>query len=77
MKPTARLKHETVKVRDIIEDYRGGRVVIPEFQREYVWQKNKARPRADFDQVSDTCERAFSGVNRCFTAPRHNAASVE
>jgi len=36
------LKHETIKIRQLITDYRGGHIVIPEFQREYVWQKNKA-----------------------------------
>nr|WP_249790313.1 DUF262 domain-containing protein [Bradyrhizobium yuanmingense] len=33
---------KTLKVRDIIEDYRSGRLVIPEFQREYVWKKSRA-----------------------------------
>lgn len=33
---------QTLKVRDIIEDYRSGRLVIPEFQREYVWKKSRA-----------------------------------
>lgn len=36
------LKHETVKVKQIISDYGAGRVVVPEFQRDYVWRKNKA-----------------------------------
>ena len=37
-----RLKHETVKVRDLIQDHHNGRLVIPEFQRAYVWRKGKA-----------------------------------
>jgi len=36
------LEHPTVKVRQLVDDYRAGRIVIPEFQREYVWQKRKA-----------------------------------
>jgi len=37
-----RLEHQTVKVKQLIDDYRLGRLVIPEFQREYVWKKSKA-----------------------------------
>src|SRR6266566_8880310 len=37
-----RLEHQTFKVKQLVEDYRGGRVVIPEFQREYVWRRSKA-----------------------------------
>lgn len=37
-----RLEHQTFKVSQLVEDYRAGRIVIPEFQREYVWQKSKA-----------------------------------
>ena len=33
-----RLEHQTFKVRQLVEDYRAGRIVIPEFQREYVWR---------------------------------------
>ncbi len=39
---TPRLEHQTVKVRDLVNDYRSGRLVIPEFQRDYVWRKSKA-----------------------------------
>ena len=38
----ASLDIRTLKIRQIIEDYRGGRLVVPEFQREYVWKKSKA-----------------------------------
>lgn len=38
----ASLDIRTLKVRQIIDDYRGGRLVIPEFQREYVWKKSRA-----------------------------------
>ena len=37
-----RLEHQTVKIRQLVEDYRLGRIVIPEFQREYVWKPGKA-----------------------------------
>lgn len=36
------LKLENIKVRQLIADYRAGNIVIPEFQREYVWRKSKA-----------------------------------
>jgi hypothetical protein len=37
-----RLEHQTFKVSELVEDYRQGRIVIPEFQREYVWRPSKA-----------------------------------
>lgn len=37
-----RLQHGTLKIRDLIEEDRAGRIVIPEFQREYVWKPSKA-----------------------------------
>jgi Protein of unknown function DUF262 len=40
--PEPRLEHQNVKVRQLIDDYRSGRMVIPEFQRDYVWKKSKA-----------------------------------
>ena len=36
------LKNDTVKVGQLVADYRAGRIVIPEFQRDYVWRKNRA-----------------------------------
>jgi hypothetical protein len=36
------LKHETMKVRAIIQDFRDGRLLVPEFQRDYVWAKSRA-----------------------------------
>jgi hypothetical protein len=36
------LKLDSIKVRQLIEDYRAGHIVIPEFQREYVWKTSKA-----------------------------------
>jgi hypothetical protein len=42
MSTEARLEHQNIKVKQLVEDYRSGRVVIPEFQREYVWKKSKA-----------------------------------
>ena len=43
----SRLEHQTLKVRQLIDDYRAGRMVIPEFQREYVWQPVKAAKLID------------------------------
>ena len=40
--PEPRLEHQNVKIRQLIEDYRLGRMVIPEFQREYVWRRSRA-----------------------------------
>jgi hypothetical protein len=37
-----RLEHQTLKIKELVEDYRTGRIVIPEFQREYVWRTSKA-----------------------------------
>ncbi len=37
-----RLKHQTAKVRELIDDYRAGRIVVPEFQRDYVWKPGRA-----------------------------------
>lgn len=37
-----RLEHQTYKIKQLVEDYRSGRIVIPEFQREYVWRPGKA-----------------------------------
>jgi hypothetical protein len=36
------LHHRTYKISQLIEDYRCGRLVIPEFQRDYVWKPIKA-----------------------------------
>lgn len=40
--PEPRLENSAIKIRQLIEDYRAGRIVIPEFQREYVWKKSQA-----------------------------------
>ena len=37
-----RLEIQNLKVRQLVEDYRGGRLVVPEFQREYVWKPSRA-----------------------------------
>ena len=42
-----RLEHQPIKVRNLIDDYRAGHIVIPEFQREYVWQPAKAAKLID------------------------------
>ncbi len=38
----ARLEIQQIKIRQIVEDYRTGRLVVPEFQREYVWKPSRA-----------------------------------
>jgi hypothetical protein len=38
----ARLEIHRLPVRQVVEDYRGGRLVVPEFQREYVWKPKRA-----------------------------------
>ena len=35
---------DRMKIKTIIEDFREGRLVIPEFQRAYVWKKKIALP---------------------------------
>jgi hypothetical protein len=37
-----RLEHQNEKVKHLIDAYRSGRIVIPEFQRDEVWKKSKA-----------------------------------
>jgi hypothetical protein len=39
---TPTLKNERVSVGRLVAEYRAGRIVIPEFQRDYVWRKNRA-----------------------------------
>lgn len=36
------LKNETYSIADLIDNYRAGRIAVPEFQRGYVWKPNKA-----------------------------------
>jgi len=43
----ARLENRNVKVRDLVDDYRSGKLVIPEFQREYVWKPSRAPKLVD------------------------------
>ena len=42
-----RLEHQIFKVRQLIDDYRAGLIVIPEFQRDYVWKPVKAAKLID------------------------------
>ncbi|MBK7832647.1 MAG: DUF262 domain-containing protein [Gemmatimonadetes bacterium] len=37
-----RLDIDRLKVKDLVESYRTGKLVIPEFQREYVWKPSRA-----------------------------------
>jgi hypothetical protein len=39
---TSRLEIQQLKIRQIVDEYRGGRLVVPEFQREYVWKHSRA-----------------------------------
>ena len=50
--PEPRLEHQTMKIRQLIDDYRYGRIVIPEFQREYVWKPGKAPKLIDLLTIS-------------------------
>ena len=45
--PESRLVHTPLKIGQLIQDYRSGKIVIPEFQREYVWKKSKASRLVD------------------------------
>ncbi|MGQ0580787.1 MAG: GmrSD restriction endonuclease domain-containing protein [Reyranella sp.] len=38
----ARLDIQRIKIRQVVDDYRSGRLVVPEFQREYVWKPSRA-----------------------------------
>jgi hypothetical protein len=38
----ARLDLKAIKIRQLIDEYRSGKIVIPEFQRDYVWKPSKA-----------------------------------
>ena len=37
-----RLEVKTLKIRQLIDDYRAARIAVPEFQREYVWNLSDA-----------------------------------
>jgi hypothetical protein len=39
---SSRLEIQTTKIRQLVDDYRTGRLVVPEFQREYVWKPSRA-----------------------------------
>ncbi len=51
--PEASLQPHTVKVKQLVTDYRSGKIVIPEFQREYVWKRSRA------PQLIDSLYRGF------------------
>lgn len=57
--PEPRLELQTIKVKQLVADYRTGRIVIPELQREYVWKKSRA------PQLIDSLYRA-SQYPRCY-----------
>ena len=37
-----RLEHQNVKIRQLIDDYRSGRIVIPKLQQEILWKPGMA-----------------------------------
>lgn len=41
------LRNETRAIRELIEDFLEGRLVVPEFQRDYVWKPSKAPKLVD------------------------------
>ena len=41
------LRNENRRVREIVEDFRHGRMAVPEFQRDYVWKPSKAPKLVD------------------------------
>lgn len=41
------LRYEQIPVRAVIKDYREGRLVVPEFQREYIWPAGRAAKLLD------------------------------
>ena len=41
------LELRTIKVKQLVDEYRSGRIVIPEFQREYVWKPSRAPKLVD------------------------------
>lgn len=41
------LEHPAIKIAKLIDDYRSGRIVIPEFQRDYVWKPSRAAKLID------------------------------
>ncbi|MDR3233173.1 MAG: DUF262 domain-containing protein [Planctomycetaceae bacterium] len=45
--PTKRLKIDRVKVSELVEQFKQGRLTIPEFQRGYVWKPGKAPKLVD------------------------------
>ena len=42
MNTEPRLEHQQFKIMQLVQDFREGRIAIPEFQREYVWRRSKA-----------------------------------
>jgi hypothetical protein len=41
------LENKPLKVRELVQSYRDGKIVIPEFQRDYVWKPNRAPKLVD------------------------------
>ena len=46
-KMMSQLKHEQRSIREIVNDFRKGHLVVPEFQRDYVWKPSKAPKLVD------------------------------
>lgn len=47
MVANGRLENHYIKIRQLVDDYRSGRLVIPEFQRQYVWKPSRAPKLVD------------------------------
>ena len=41
------LRHQIIKIKQLVDDYRSSRIVIPELQRDYVWKPNRAPHLSD------------------------------
>src|SRR5579884_1503894 len=71
------LKHEPVKIRQIIEQFSSGQLAIPEFQRGYVWKPAKAAKLLDslYQRFPVSCllawESAYGVEHRDGPRPRH------
>jgi uncharacterized protein with ParB-like and HNH nuclease domain len=72
------LKLEMVKVKQLVADYRAGRIVIPEFQREYVWKKSKAPKLIDslYKWFPDLLSLALGKYRRSSSAPQGSATDA-
>ncbi|MBV8782341.1 MAG: DUF262 domain-containing protein, partial [Phycisphaerae bacterium] len=76
-----RLEPKTTKVRQLIEDFHLGRLVIPEFQRDVAWRRSKAPPLIDslyrgFPIASLLVWQGSGNIRARRTEPRPERAAV-